>query len=168
MPTPAELYELYLLNNPDGQRLIEVVSISHSALTKTYHLTPTPEPVLVTLETSEQIVPIPTNLNVQKSRSKDDLDEQFTFNFDDSYGVLSDEADRIPLDSNEDVLITYRSFVADDTSEPADGPFYLYGVSMTKSTSGTVTINAQSPSLVVNRTGELYTYERFPMLRGFL
>lgn len=168
MPTPAELYDLYLLNNPDGQRLIEVVSISHSALTQTYHLTPTPEVVLVTLETSAEIVPVPTNLTVQRSTTKDDLDEQFTFNFSDIDGTLAAEADRIPLDSDEPVIITYRSFVADDTSEPADGPFVLYGVTMTKATNGTVTIQAQSPSLVVNRTGELYTYDRFPMLRGFL
>ena len=52
MPTPAELYELYLLNNPDGERLIEVVTISHSAMTQTYHITPTPEAVSVTFEDS--------------------------------------------------------------------------------------------------------------------
>lgn len=168
MPTPQEIYENYLLNNPDGERHIEVVTISHSKLSKTYHLTPTPEPVLVTLETGESIVPEPVNLTVEKSSSKDDLDEKFNFNFDDIDGRINDEADRIPLDDDESVIVTYRGFMASDTSAPAEGPFKLNGVSMTKSTSGTLTIAAQSPSLVVNRTGELYTYERFPTLRGFL
>lgn len=167
MPTPQEIYDNYLLNNPDGERHIEIVTISHSKLTKTYHLTPTPEPVSVTLETDEVITPEPVNLTVEKSSSKDDLDEKFNFNFADIDGRLNDEADNIPLDDEESVLITYRGFMASDTSAPAEGPFILNGVSMTKSTNGTVTIAAQSPSLVVNRTGELYTYERFPTLRGF-
>ena len=168
MPTPAEIYELYLLNNPDGERIIEVVSISHPNMTQTYHLTPTPEPVSVTLETGETIIPEPKNMTIQKSSSKDDLDEQFSFNFSDPEGLIAAEAKLIPLDTDDDVIIQFRTFMASDTSAPAEGPFDLIGVSMTPTTEATVTIRAQSPSLVVNRTGELYTYERFPMLRGFL
>lgn len=168
MPTPAELYELYLLNNPDDERIIEVVSISHPDMSQTYHLTPTPESLLVTLETGEQIVPEPKNMSIDKPKSKDDLDEQFLFNFSDPEGLIAAEAKLIPLDTQDDVLVQFRTFMASDPSEPAEGPFNLVGVSMTPSTDATVTIRAQSPSLVVNRTGELYNYERFPMLRGFL
>lgn len=168
MPTPQEIYEAYLLNSPDGERHIEVVTISHSKLSKTYHITPTPEPVAVTFETGGDVVPMPVNLTVEKSQSRGDLDEQFNFNISDIDGTLNDEADRIPLDDEEPLVVTYRGFMVSDTSAPCEGPFFLEGVSMTKSTDGTVTIAAQSPSLVVNRTGELYTYERFPMLRGFL
>ena len=168
MPTPQEIYEAYLLNSPDGERHIEVVTISHSKLSQTYHITPTPEPVAVTFETGGDVVPMPVNLNVEKSQSRGDLDEQFNFNISDIDGTLNDEADRIPLDDEEPLVVTYRGFMVSDTSAPCEGPFFLEGVSMTKSTDGSVTIAAQSPSLVVNRTGELYTYERFPMLRGFL
>ena len=168
MPTPAELYELYLLNNPQGERIIEVVSISHPDMTQTYHITPTPEAVSVTFEDSSVVVPEPKNMTVEKSKSKDDLDEQFIFNFSDPEGLISSEAALIPLDTDDDVIVEFRTFMASDTSAPAEGPFKLIGVSMTPSTDATVTIRAQSPSLVVNRTGELYTYERFPMLRGFL
>lgn len=168
MPTPDELYELYLLNNPQGERIIEVVSIYHPDMSQTYHITPTPEAVSVTFEDDQVIVPEPKNMRVEKSRSKDDLDEQFIFTFSDPEGLIASEADRIPLDSDDDVLVQFRTFMASDTSAPAEGPFNLLGVSMTPATDSTVTIRAQSPSLVVNRTGELYTYERFPMLRGFL
>ena len=168
MPNPAELYDLYLLNNPDNERIIEVISISHPDMTQTYHITPTPEPVTVVFEDNQIISPEPKNMTVEKSRSKDDLDEQFIFNFSDPEGLIASEASLIPLDTDDDVLIQFRTFMASDPSGPAEGPFNLAGVSMTASTDSTVTIRAQSPSLIVNRTGELYTYERFPMLRGFL
>lgn len=122
MPTPAELYELYLLNNLDGERLIEVVTISHSAMTQTYHITPTPEAVSVTFEDSSVVVPEPKNMRVRKSTSKDDLDEQFVFDFSDPEGLIAAEAERIPLDSDEDVIIEFRTFMASDTSSPAEGP----------------------------------------------
>lgn len=168
MPNPAELYELYLLNNPDDVRLIELIEIYHPALTQTFLLTPTPEPVTLTLEDGRTITPRNVSMDVRKSSSKDDLDERFTFTISDIYGELNDQADLIPLDDQTPVSLIYRGFISTDTSEPSEGPYILQVATMTQSTDGSVSIEAQSPSLVVNRTGELYTYDRFPMLRGFL
>lgn len=168
MPTPAELYELYLLNNPDDTRLIELIEITHPNLTKEFFLTPTPEEVTLTLENGANVIPRSVNMTVKKSASKDDLDERFTFTISDIFGELNDQADLIPLDSQEPVRLIYRGFISTDTSEPSEGPYVLQVTSMTQTTDGAVSLEAQSPSLVVNRTGELYTYERFPMLRGFL
>lgn len=168
MPTPSELYELYLINNTDDARLIELIEISHPSLTETFLLTPTPEPVSLTLENGSTITPRPVNMSVKKSSSRDDLDERFTFTISDIYGQLNDQADLIPLDDQTPVTLTYRGFISSDTSEPSEGPYILQISSMTQTTDGAVSLEAQSPSLVVNRTGELYTYDRFPMLRGFL
>lgn len=166
--TPEELYELYLYNNPDGQQLIETLSITHSSLTQDYNIVREPEGLTLSIEGG-----IPTffqgvNFEVRKNTSADDLDEEFSIVFDDVDGILKGEAGNIPLTTDEFVQVVYRAFISEDTSAPAFGPITLQGTSMTSSNDGQVTITAQSPSLNVNRCGELYTYERFPGLKSFL
>lgn len=166
--TAEELYERYLYNNPDDQNLIETISITHSNLTQDFDIVREPDGLTLTIETGEDVYFMGVNFEVSKNTSSDDMDEEFLITFDDTEGVLKDEAELIPLNTTELVKIVYRAFISSDTSEPAFGPITLNGTSMTAGNDGQVTVSAQSPSLVVNRCGELYTYERFPSLKSFL
>jgi len=98
----------------------------------------------------------------------DNLDQKFTVNIDttDPDNLLRKELDRIPLDTTEKILLTYRAYLSDDLTEPQ--AVQVLQVESINYNRGTATISAIAPKLNVNRTGELYTFSRFPMLRGFL
>lgn len=63
--------------------------------------------------------------------------------------------------------LTYRGFRSDDLSAPIKGPITLELVNVTTTKYG-AEFEARAPELNATRTGELYTLERFPMLRGFM
>jgi hypothetical protein len=63
--------------------------------------------------------------------------------------------------------VTYRTYRSDDLSAPMFGPVVMeiQAIAMTRQGSS---FEAKAPSLNVSRTGETYTIDRFPGLRGFL
>lgn len=63
--------------------------------------------------------------------------------------------------------VTYRGYRSDDLSVPIRGPITLEIQSVTVGAEGS-TFEARAPELNASRTGELYTLERFPMLKGFM
>lgn len=163
--TSLERYEYYLNNNPAGERIVEVVEISHSAFPETFYLCKEPEGVFVTLEDGTVVKAEGVNMQIQRADSKENLDEKFQFDFNDTEAKIQRYANMIPLDSEEKVKVTYRLYMASDTNDPAlksilEGETLSFKI-------GSATINAQAPTLVANRTGELYTLERFPMLQAF-
>ena len=166
--TPEELYELYLHNNPEEQRLIETISITHSEISQDYYIVREPDGETLFLEDGTEQFFQGVNFEVSKSTDSDDLDEEFSIVFDDADGTLKNEASRITISSSEFPVVTYRAYIDSDVSSPAYGPIKLQGTSMTAGNDGQVTVTAKSPSLNVNRCGELYTYERFSSLKSFL
>ena len=166
--TPEELYEQYLYNNPDYDRIIETITITHSDITQDYAICREPNGETCTNEDGTEVFYSGVNFEVSKNTSSDDLDEEFSIVFADVNGDLKAEAENIPLDTDEFVKVVYRAFMDSDRSAPAYGPITLEATSMTPTNDGSVTVTAKSPSLNVNRCGELYTYERFPSLKSFL
>jgi hypothetical protein len=63
--------------------------------------------------------------------------------------------------------ITYRSWRSDDLFHVLDGPIKFEGISLAFDVQG-CTIRAGAPRLNLVSTGESYTPDRFPMLRGIL
>jgi hypothetical protein len=61
--------------------------------------------------------------------------------------------------------ITYRSWRSDDLFHVLDGPIKFEGISLAFDVQG-CTIRAGAPRLNLVSTGESYTVDRFPMLRG--
>lgn len=167
MATPEELYEDYLYNNTQDIAY-DVVSFAHSDLTQDYYLVGEKGGLDVTLDTGEEVSCMGVNFEVSRESSSDDLDVSFSIVVDDLDDTLKSEANNIPLTSEEDVVVTYYTYMKSDTSSPAYGPIKLYADGMTAKTNGQVTVTASAPSLVVNRCGELYTYDRFPMLKAYL
>ena len=68
--------------------------------------------------------------------------------------------------TNEKIVLTYRAYLSDDLTEPqAVQRLQVESITYTR---GVASFSAVAPKLNITRTGELYTFSRFPMLRGFL
>lgn len=165
--TPAEKYENYLRNNPAGERIVEVVEISHSAFSESSFICKEPGGLNVTLENGQQVFADGINMSIKRANSRDDLDEKYDFDFSDVNGTLQDKTNEIPLSTTEKVKIIYRVYMSDNLDSVALGPVRMEAINIAFK-SGFASARAQSPSLVESRTGNLYTYERFPALKAFL
>lgn len=166
MKTSLQKYEEYLLNNKSGERIIEVVTLSHSSFDDSFNLVKEPSGVTVTFEDGSVVECEGVNMDIKRSSSGDDLDEKFGFSFSDENGRIQEQANKIPLDSDEVIVVEYRLYIASDLTAPAIGPNRLEGVTVSYEL-GRATIHAEQPSLTSSRTGDIYTYERFPMLKAF-
>lgn len=158
----------FLASAPQTKYMIEVVSIAHSSLTKTYHLWKEPASGAVVDENDNTLITQSTNINVALAGSADNLDQKINVSIDttDADNVLRKELDRIPLNTTEKIILVYRAYLSDDLTEPqAVQRLQVESITYNR---GVASLSAIAPKLNVRRTGELYTFSRFPMLRGFL
>ena len=125
--------------------------------------------VTVTLETEAQATFDYYPLRIENNGSRDDLDQSFTITLGDLGEVLPTELDGVASQDGfgEKPRVVYRTYRSDDLTRPLFGPVILEVESFAFNREGS-TFTAKAPSLNINKTGELYLLERFPMLRGFL
>ncbi len=158
----------FLASAPQNKHIIQVVEISHSAMTRAYYLWREPYTGLITLEDDSTVSVDHVNIGVTLPETNQTLDQAFTFNID-TVNVNDDfrrELDLVPIDTTEKIVIVYREYLSDNLTEPqATVRLQTESIAYNK---GVATMSAVSPRFNITRTGELYTYKRFPMLRGFL
>ena len=108
-------------------------------------------------------------LRIEDNGTRDDLDQSFTITLGDLGDILPSELDNVADAGSFNVKpsVIYRTYRSDDLSRPLFGPVTLEVESFAFNREGS-TFTAKAPSLNINKTGELYKLERFPMLRGFL
>lgn len=163
-------YAEFFLNSRSSVVQLETLEISHPNFTKVYRVVRNAvKGVTATLETGS-IVPFEYYpLRIENNGSKDDLDQSLTITLGDLGEVLPVELDSVASAQGYSVkpVVTYRTYRSDDLSRPLFGPVLLEVESFAFNREGS-TFTAKAPSLNVNKTGELYKLERFPMLRGFL
>lgn len=150
---------------PAGEYEIETIEISHPLFSKIYYLTKEPAGITATLETSAQVLFEGTNIQIDLNSTKSDLDQNFSFTLPDLNNALDDELDRVPLDNTDKILIKYRTYINTDLSAPASGPANLEALAVNQE-NGVFTISAGAPQLNWNKTGIVYDYDTFPMLRA--
>ena len=158
----------FLASAPQNKHIIQVIEISHSAMTKTYYLWREPYTGSITLDNDSVVTVEPVNISITLPETNQTLDQAFTFNIDtvNVNDEFRDELDLIPIDTNEKIVIVYREYLSDNLTEPqATVTLQTESIAYNK---GVATMSAVSPRFNITRTGELYTYKRFPMLRGFL
>ncbi len=162
-------YAQFFLNSRSSVVQLETLEISHPNFTKIYRVVRNAvKGVTVTLE-NETVVFDYYPLRIQNNGSKDDLDQSFTITLGDLGEVLPVELDSVTSAQGYGVkpIVKYRTYRSDDLTRPLFGPVLLEVESFAFNREGS-TFTAKAPSLNVNKTGELYKLERFPMLRGFL
>jgi len=164
MSIEDDLREL-LVTYPSGDYMIEAIEISHSLFSQTYYLTIEPLGITATLETAATVDFTGTNIEITRNSTKSDLDQNYSFTIPDLDNVLDDEMGRIPFSDSEDISVKYRAYLASDLTEPAMGPVNLQVVGVNQE-KGVFTITAGAPQLNWNKTGIIYDYDTWPMLRA--
>jgi hypothetical protein len=167
--TPQEKLDYFLINNPVGERLIEVIELFYPdwGYNNEVFIAREFENLDITLENGRKVTTRSVNFIADQPNSKNDLDEVFQFNISDTKGELQDLIDQIPLQAQNKMTVRYRMYLCSDLDNVAYGPVLLE-VTNVNFKPGSATIEAKSPSLTTDRTGELYTYERFPPQKAFL
>lgn len=158
----------FLASAPQTAHPVATLQISHSAMSKTYHLWREPYAGTTTIEGAVVVNMQPANIDIKLAGSEGHLDQKFDIRLDlvDIDDEFREQMDRIPIDTAEKIALVYREFLSDDLATvQAKTLLQIESVSYTK---GAATLSAVSPRLNITRTGELYAPKDIPMLRGFL
>lgn len=149
---------------------LETFEISHPNFSQTYYLVRNAINGLVaTDENSVQRTFVYYPLQITPSGARDNLDASLRISLGDLGSVLPTELDAVAAANGfaTKPTLKYRVYRSDILTAPMFGPINLEITDISFSRVG-VTFEAKAPSLNNNKTGQLYTIERFPMLRGFL
>jgi hypothetical protein len=163
-------YAAYFLSSPASAIQLELFEISHPDFTQTYRkVRNATAGVTVTLETEEVEFFGYFPLRIRPTSSSDDLDQMLKIDMGDLGEVLPTELDAITDAGGMGVkpIVRFRVYRSDDLSAPLFGPLLLEVQTFSFAREG-ATFEAKAPSLNINRTGEIYRLDRFPMLRGLL
>jgi hypothetical protein len=163
-------YGEYFLNSNSNIVELELIELSHPNFTTTYYLVRNAiDGIVVILETSVSQEFIYYPLQITPSGSGDDLDQLIKVQLGDLGEVLPQELDSIFINNGFDVKPTliYRTYRSDDLTTPLLGPLTFKVNNITFNETGAV-LEASAPKLNSSGTGEFYTTNRFPMLRGFI
>jgi hypothetical protein len=163
-------YNEFFLNSTSNVGLLELLEISHPSFSQVYRIVRNKvDGVTVVLETgiSETFDYYP--VKISPTSDKNDLDQNIQIDFGDLGTVLPPELDRIADDNSWAIKPTliYRAYRSDDLNEPLYGPI-TYEISQVPFKQQGASIKAGAPKLNQNATGEVYSTDRFPMLRGFI
>lgn len=158
----------FFASAPQTKYVVPMLEIQHSAMSKIWYLWREAITGTITLETGAIVQPEAANFSAKLAGTPAHLDQEFSFTLStvDIEDQFRDELDRIPIDTEEKIALTYREYLSDDLTYPN-----VVAVLQVESLSferGAATVSAVSPRLNVSRTGELYTPRDIPMLRGFL
>ncbi len=163
-------YAEFFLKSKSSVVQLETLEISHPNFTKVYRVVRNAvQGVSVKLENGLSATFDYYPLSIENAGVRDDLDQAITINLGDLGEVLPKELDEISSNNGFGTkpTVVYRTYRSDDLTRPLFGPVLLEVTSFAFNREGS-TFEAKAPSLNVNKTGERYKLDRFPMLRGFL
>jgi hypothetical protein len=163
-------YSEFFLNAGSNVAELELIEISHPNFTQTYYLVRNAiNGVTVTLEDSSSQAFQYYPLQITALGSGNDLDQALKIQLGDLGEVLPAELAAVYAADGFGTRPTlkYRTYRSDDLSAPLYGPITLEISRLAFERSG-VAFEAHAPRLNSTATGEVYTTNRFPMLRGFI
>jgi hypothetical protein len=163
-------YTSYFLNSNSSVVQLELFTISHPSFLQTYNLVRNAtNGITVTLETglSQFFDYLPMKVAITGRR--DNLDQLLELTLGDLGLIIPQNLDAVFMDGSatKKPSLIYRTYRSDQLNAPLLGPISLEIKKITFSKEGAL-IQAQAPSLNINRTGEYYSTERFSGLKAFL
>ena len=154
-----------------GNSELETIEIYHPSFTKNYYLVRNiSEGFTGILETGESVFFQYCPMRWERGSAENNLDYDLKITFQDLNEIIAPEIDRIPIDNDISPVAIVRSFIyyRDMTIGPvADGPYRLEIRNITFDSQGSA-FSASAKPLNNNGTGEIYTFNRFGLLRGFI
>lgn len=163
-------YSEFFLGSSSSVVQLELLEISHPNFTQTYRKVRNhKDGVTVTLETSSQATFDYYPMRVTGVGLRENLDYGIRVDLGDLGEILPEELDNVSSNDGFDTkpTVIYRTYRSDDLTSPLFGPIVLKVSSFNFNREGS-TFEARAPALNINKTGEVYATDRFPMLRGFL
>lgn len=163
-------YTEFFLNAKSSIIQYELLEIYHPNFSKTYRLVRNnTQGVSVVLEDNTLKYFEYAPLKISLSNEQSDLDQIIKIELGDLGEIIPMEMSNVANKSNFTTkpIIKYRTYRSDDLTQPMYGPIILEIKSFGFTSNGSV-FEAKAPSLNINKTGEIYSIDRFPMLRGLL
>lgn len=160
----------FFLNSDSSIVQLEIVEISHPSFSQVYRIVRNAiDGVTVTLETGETVACVYYPLQITPTGVTDDLDQTLSVKFGDLGQLVPLEIDYVRAYKTWRIKPTllYRTYRSDVLTAPMYGPFRFIISNITFNKEGSQ-CQASAPKVNQNQTGEIYTMDRFPMLRGFL
>lgn len=160
----SEFSEFALGSAPSVVRL-DTIEISHPDFSQTYRLVRN-APAGITADGDDYEY---CDMHVLPIASTDDLVQALSITLGDVGDIIATEIKAVWAANgmNTRPALTYRAFRSDDLDAPIAGTERVLEIASVTTTREGAAFEAQAPELNANRTGELYTVEDFPMLRGF-
>lgn len=149
---------------------LELLEISHPNFSTTYYIVRNKVGgVTVTHEDATSHAYIYYPLRITSQAAKDDLDSSLQIDLGDLGELFPTEIDNVVSASGfaNKPVVKYRTYRSDDLTQPLSGPLILEAKRFSHNEQG-LSFEASAPQVNVNKSGEIYYLDRFPMLRGFL
>lgn len=149
---------------------LELLEISHPNFSKVYRLVRNAtNGITVKLEDGVFYIFDYCPLKISASNEQDNLDQTIKIQLGDLGEIVPTEIDLVELGNGYATkpILKYRTFRSDDLNNVLYGPLVLEIKQFTCNRDGAL-FEASAPSVNNNKTGEIYSIDRFPMLRGLL
>ena len=160
-------YTSFFLTAKGGLIYLECIEINHSSFAQPFRFVRNDTSgVTVKHEDGTSHFYQYQELDIQRSNVSNDLDQVMNINFADTNDEFIDAIKAI--NNSERPSYKYRAYRDDDLTAPMHTVQTLEISSMSNDASGFVTFEAKAPELNSVKTGEIYTLDRFPLLRGTL
>lgn len=160
-------YTSFFLNAKGGLINLECIEISHSSFVKPFrYVRNDTSGITVTHEDGLEYEYEYQVLEIQRTNVTNDIDQVMNITFADVDDTFTKALQNIS--TTERPIFKYRSYRDDDLTEPMVVIQTLEITSMSKDAKGYITFEAKAPELNSVKTGDTYTLDRFPLLRGTL
>lgn len=163
-------YSEFFLNTKSSIVQLELIEIYHPSFSQIFRLVRNATlGVTVKLEDSIYYAFEYMPMRISLTNEKDDLDQIVKIQFGDLGEIIPNELDLVGIADSFDIkpTLTYRTYRSDDLDNILYGPIILEVKTFSFNGEGCL-FEAKAPSLNINKTGEIYSLDRFPMLRALL
>lgn len=163
MSSQYDAYVALLNSQPENEQRYKTLTLSHSQMSQDYNLVFDTQDLIATSNDGILTTYLAANIQATDAQNNNDLDQLATFTLPDIDNILDDELDRITAGTTEKIKATYSIYTTGNLDAPAD--FVQYDVDSATQSNGVFTLNCGAPKLNKDETGEVFSYDRFPMLR---
>lgn len=160
----------FFFNSPASVIQLELLEISHPNFSQTYRIVRNAVAgVTVTHEDASVRAYTYYPARIKANGDKADLDSSIQVDLGDLGDTFPNEMDLIAAANGFGIkpIVKYRTYRSDDLTQPLTGPLTLEVKQFSHNGDG-LSFEAAAPRVNVNKTGEVYSLDRFPMLRGFV
>ena len=166
-----ERYISFYLTSRSSVVQLELIEITHPNFTRDYRIVRNHRSGLTVTLPGEGAPSVFDYfpLRIAKGATRDDLSQHLRIDIGDLGEEWPEQLDAVAAADGFDVTpkVRYWAYRSDDLSEPLVGPLEYEVKAFTFTETG-ASFTAEAPDLNQSMTGESYSLDRFPMLRGYL